>query len=330
MFLLARHMLPVRILGTGHALPPRAVSTAELVRNLGSVRSPEDMERRIGIRSRRWVAEGETVTTLALSALRSALAAAALAPEDLRRIILATSTGGDQLIPSTASNLVAALGLSDTCDAFDVNNACTGFLTALDIAARSVATDLGPVAVIGAEVLSRYLAPPTPRSYLVLADGAGAVILGAGSGSGGVRASHLRVRRDLSGPMRTLHPGVTGLPSAITFDAPLDELARSAVAAISDASNAALAAAGLGWPDVTWFLSHQPNGVLFDTICEACGVPPERTIPIAAELGSLAAASVPISLDRLWRSGRVRPGDHLLLAAVGAGTGYGAMVIQVE
>lgn len=319
----------VRILGTGRATAGAPVATLDLLARLGGRRDPHEQAARIGIDTRRW-APDESVTTLAVAALREALDAAALDPRDLRRIILATSTGGDQLIPSTATNVARAFGLSDSCDCFDVNNACTGFLNAFDVATRCVATGLGPVAVIGAELLSRYLRPDTPRSWLVLADAAGAVILGAPEGEGRVLASHLRMRKDLSGDMRTPHPGVTGLPSAITFDAPLGELADSAVRAIRDASEAALARAGLGWADVDWFLPHQPNGVLLDAIVGACGVDPARTVPVVRELGSVAAASVPYSLDVLWRSGRVKPGDRLLLAAVGAGTGYGAVLLTAD
>jgi 3-oxoacyl-(acyl-carrier-protein) synthase III len=328
--------LGVRLLGTGRALAGDPVPTAAVLHRLDPDRDPARLVGRIGIDERRWIvpAAGEApfphgpgaVTRLATAALREALDAAGLAPTDLRRIILATSTGGDQLIPSTATNVARAFELSDSCDCFDVNNACTGFLNALDIACRSVATGLGPVAVIGAEVLSRYLHPDTPRSYLVLADAAAAVIVGPGPGQ--LLASHLRMRHDLSGDMRTPHPGVTGLPSAITFDAPLDELTESALRAIRDAGDAALAAAGLGWGDVDWFLPHQPNGELFDAIVARCGVDPARTVPVARAIGSTAAASVPYSLDVLVRSGRLRPGHRILLAAVGAGTGYGALLCR--
>lgn len=323
--------LRVRIAGTGRALPEGAVPTTSLLARLGGGRDPDELHRKIGIDERRWgVAHGATVASLAVAALREALDAAGMPATDLRRIVLATSTGGDQLIPSTATNVAAAFGLSDSCDCFDVNNACTGFLNALDIAARSVETGLGPVAVIGAELLSRYVRQESPRSWLVLGDAAGAVILDAPRGRGRVIASWLRTRRDLPGDMRTPHPGVTGEPSAVTFDVPLGALAESAVRAIRDAGDAVLAQAGLGWADVDWFLPHQPNGVLLDDIVRACGVDPERTMPVARSIGSVAAASVPFSLDVLTRSGRVRPGDRLLLAAVGAGTGLGAVLIEAD
>lgn len=321
--------LPARIAGTGRHQAGDEVRTVDLVAGLGGARDPEDTARRIGIASRRWDRAG-SLAGLAIPALRAALDDAGIPARALRRVILATSTGGDQLIPSTATTVAQAFGLSDEADCFDVNNACTGFLNGLDVAARSVATGLGPVAVIGAERLSPYLRPDTPRSYLVLADAAAAVIVDAPRGGGRVRASWTSMRKDLSGDMRTPHPGLTGRPAAVTFDAPLGELAESAVRAIRDAGEVVLAQSGLGWSEVDWFLPHQPNGSLFQDIVAACGVPPERTVPVADTLGSVAAASVPFSLDALRRSGRLRPGQRVLMAAVGAGTGFGAMLWEED
>src|SRR5207244_2597562 len=139
--------------------PARPVDTRSLLAEAMPGRDPEEMARRVGIRTRYWLGEGESAASLATAALRRALDAAGLDARDLRRIVLCTSTGGDHMIPATAVDVAAALGLDRACDAFDVANSCVSFLTGLDLAARSVATGLGPVGVVAVETFSRDLSP---------------------------------------------------------------------------------------------------------------------------------------------------------------------------
>lgn len=322
-------MLGVRIVGTGSALAEREVSTDSLLAQASTRRDPTELRRVLGIDTRWHVGEGEGVVSLAVRALGRALEAAGLEAGDLRRIILSTSTG-DTLIPSNAGQVQLAVGADDSCDAFDVSNACCGYLSALDVAIRSVATGLGPVAVIASEVVSPYLSVGNPRSFLIFGDAAAATIIDRSAGEGGMLASFLRTRDDLPGRMHTPHPGRTGKRETIVIDAPLDALAASATSALRTACDRVLGASGLGWDDVHWFLPHQPNGVMFDALVDACGVDPARTVPVAREIGSVGSVSVPFAMDRLFRSGRVRPGDRLLLASVGAGTAYGAILLRAE
>src|SRR5207302_8234747 len=119
---------------------------------------------RIGIQHRQWLGEGETAAGLAAQAVGRALEAADIAPSQLRRIVLVTSTGGDQMIPATAHGVADALGIDGECDAFDLNNACAGFLTGFDVAARSVVTGVGPTVVVAIETFSRKISPAGRRA----------------------------------------------------------------------------------------------------------------------------------------------------------------------
>lgn len=322
-------MIPVRILGTGGALagPPR--TTAELAARALPGRDAGALERRIGIRTRRWAPPGVTAAALGAEALAAALAAAGIAAADLRRLIFVSSTGGDALIPATANAVLDALGLDDVCDAFDLNNACAGFLTAFDLAARSVATGLAPVAIVAAEIFSRYLPPERPRPYLVLGDAAAAAVLGPGRPGEGVLAASLRNSASLRDQVVMEHPGLTGAPPWLDFRASYDEIAASAVDAIRSSATAVAEAAGIAPADAEWFVPHQPNGPLLDLLVAALGIDPRRVVPVVDEIGSVGAASVPFSLDRLLRTREVRPGDRILLSAVGAGTGHGAILYRV-
>jgi 3-oxoacyl-(acyl-carrier-protein) synthase III len=322
-------VIPAAILGTGRAAGSRTVETEALLAALPPARDRARIRARLGITRRGWIGPGEDVASLATTAVRGALEAAGLPPRALTRVILATSTGGDQMTPCTANTVAENLGLDDAGDAFDLNNACVGFLTGLDLAARAVATGSGPVAVVASEVFSRYLAPERPRAWLVFGDAAAAAIVGPSTGGAGLLAVHLRNNRALLDRMRLPHPGVTRRWEPVDFDTPADVIAESAVTAIRRATTAALEEAGLSLDAIDWFLPHQPNGALFDAVVEACGVDRRRVVPIVDTAGSLGAAAVPFSLDVLWRSGRVRPGQYVLLAAVGAGTAYGAVVYRV-
>jgi 3-oxoacyl-(acyl-carrier-protein) synthase III len=322
-------MIPVRLLGTGSVLAGRRVDTLELAARAMPKRNAEEIARRIGISTRYWVEPGTTAASLATEALRRALESSGCQAKDLRRIIFVSSNGGDTLSPANAHAVTAALGLDDTCDGFDLSNACTGFLSAFDLAARSVATGLGPVAVVAAETFSRHLSADVPRSYLVMADAAGAVVLGEGRPGEGILASHLRSSSDVRGQVTVTHPTFTGKPSTIEFDATYDALADSAVNRMASSSRTVAAAAGVPIGEVEWFLPHQPNGRIMELLVERLEINPARTVPVVDEIGSVGAASIPVSLDRLFRRGGVKAGDRLLLTAVGAGTGYGALLHRV-
>jgi 3-oxoacyl-(acyl-carrier-protein) synthase III len=322
-------MIPARILGTGSLLAGRRMTTGELVARALPGKDPAAIEERIGIATRLWLEPGTDAAATGAKALAGALEMAGLEARALRRIVFVSSTGGDHLIPATANAVAEKLGLDDTCDGFDVNNACTGFLSAFDLAARSVATGLGPVAIVAAETFSRYLPPDRPRPYLVLGDAAAAVVLGEARRGEGVVASHLRNSSALRGRVTMAHPGRTGAPPFLDFQASYDELTDSAFEAIAKSARAACAEAGLGLAEVEWFLPHQPNGRMLERVVDGLGVPRERIVSVVEEIGSVGAASVPVSLDRLLRTRAVRPGDRLLLSAVGAGTGYGSILYRV-
>lgn len=317
----------VHLLGTGSALPTRRVSTDELLARALPGRDPSELRPRIGIDERRWLGPGETVAGLAAEAARQALATAGVDATSIRRVVVVTTTGGDHAVPTLANDVIGALDLDGTCDGFDVRNACTAFLTALDLGARSVATGLGPVLVVTVEAFSLALLPSAPRAYLVLGDAAAAVVLGEGAGPG-LGPVFLANTATLRG--RMVQPRLHQMAApTYTFDTPGEELLDSALDHIRRASQTVLAAANLGWDDVRWFLPHQPNGHMLDALVKAMAVPEARLVRVVREVGSVGAAAVPLSLDRLWRSGMLQRGDRVLMAAVGSGTSYGAALYQV-
>jgi 3-oxoacyl-(acyl-carrier-protein) synthase III len=321
-------LLPVRIMGTASVLPGRVVTTAELAREVG--RDPEKMEQKTGIRTRHWAAPGTRMADLGAQALRLALEQAGLAATALRRILFVSSSGGDMLVPATANQVAAALGLSGSCDAFDLNNACMGFLSAFDVAARSVTTGLSPVAIVTVEYNSRALSPAEPRPYLIFGDVASATVLGPAPHPGeGVLAAAFGNNGTLPQDTVLTHPLCTGRVEGVRFHTVSRDMMSTVFQALDQATSQVRECAGVQLGDIEWVLPHQPNGPLFQGILQRYGFAPERTVPVVEEIGSVSAASIPFSLDRLLRTRPVRPGERILMLGVGAGVSYGAILHRV-
>ena len=321
--------LGVRIAGTGSVLPGPPVTTAALVSQVSGARDAARMEERTGIVARHFVAPGTTAAALGAAALRKALEAARMPPDALARVIFVDSLGGDALIPATANDVLGALGISGSCDCFDLNNACLGFLSALDVAARGVVTGQHAVAIVVAEIGSRFVTPEDPRPYFVFGDAAAAAVVTRGRDGEGILGSVLRNDAGNAGGVKLAHPGLTGGRETIRFTKPNARMLDLALDLLRDSTDAVLARAGLRLRDVDWILPHQPNGIMLEAFVRTLGVAAERVVPVVHEVGSVGAASIPISLDRLMSSGRVRAGDRVLMIGVGAGLSSGATLLQV-
>jgi 3-oxoacyl-(acyl-carrier-protein) synthase III len=320
-------MIPVRILGTASLLPGRSVSTTELAATLG--RNPAALERKTGILTRNWAAPGTSSVSVGAEVLRRALASAGMDATALRRIFFISSTGGDTLVPATAARLSGTLGLVNTCDTVDLGASCMGFLTGFDLAARSIATGSGPVALVMVELGSRVISPEQHRTYAVFGDAAAAVVLAPGREGEGVVGSAFGTDGTLPPDTVMDHPAATGQREWMRFEVRNNDIAKIALGALMKSATAVMAQAGMPFTAVEWVLPHQPNGAMLDMIVEAFGVNPDRVIPVVQEIGSVGAASIPFSLDRLLRTRPVRPGDHVLMAGVGAGVSHGAILYRV-
>jgi len=210
-----------------------------------------------------------------------------------------------------------------------LNNACMGFLTALDLAARSIVTGSGPIGIAVAELATFGTTPAEPRPYLVFGDGVAAAVVTPARADEGILGVHLwndgvafgNVRLDNSAKSRRLE--------TIQFTASNAEMGREAFEAVERSATAVLDQAGMTLADVAWVLPHQPTGALFETFVAGLGVPRERVINVVRESGSIGAASIPLSLDRLFRTRAVRPGDHVLMIGVGGGLSSGAVLYRV-
>ncbi len=320
---------PLRIAGTGSVEPGRAVSTAEVAAAVTPRRDGAEVAARTGIASRRVANRDDTHAELAARALTQALEAAALPASALERIVFVTSGGGDMLFPANANVVARHLGLKGTCDCFDLNNACMGFLTALDLAARCIATGSGPIGIAVAELATFATMPADPRPYLVFGDGVAAAVVTPPHGDEGIRGVYLWNDGVAFGNVLLRNAVKTRRIETIQFTASNAEMGREAAEAVQRSARAVLDQAGMTLADVAWILPHQPTGALFEVFVATLGVPRERVVAVVHESGSIGAASIPLSLDRLFRTRTVRPGDHVLMIGVGGGLSSGAVLYRV-
>jgi 3-oxoacyl-[acyl-carrier-protein] synthase III len=306
------------VIGVGAALPDGVVRTSAIAERLGV--TERWIESRTGVVERRRAAGGERLSDLAARAGLDALARAGVAADSLDLVIVATSTA-DEAVPAAAPLVAGAIG-AVRAGAFDVDAACNGFLSALNVAASFVeAGRAGVVLVIGADVMSRLVDPDDRRTAPLFGDGAGAVVVGACAGAS--RIGPTVMRSDASGAGFILAPGG---PASLVMDG--HETFKAAVARLSEVTLDALRVAGLALRDVDLFVYHQANARILVAVGERLGLPHHRVVNAIGRLGNTSAASIPLALDAASRDGSLVPGSRVLLAAFGAGFTWGATTVE--
>ncbi len=317
------------IRATGSYLPARALSNDELAQRVDT--SDQWIVERTGIRQRHIAAEDERTSDLAIAAARRALERAGLAGEDIDLIILATATP-DYTFPATATMVQAAIGMTGGF-AFDVQAVCSGFVYALATADNFLRCGQARRAlVIGAETFSRILDWEDRGTCVLFGDGAGAVVLEAGEGTGGagdrgLLTSHLHSDgRYLDmlyvdgGPSTTQSSGYLRMKGREVF--------RHAVVHLAEVIEESLEAVGLTTDDIDWVVPHQANKRILDGTARRLGLPAEKVIMTVDRHANTSAASIPLALDEAVLDGRIREGDLLLLEAMGGGFTWGACLLR--
>jgi 3-oxoacyl-[acyl-carrier-protein] synthase-3 len=318
------------VTGVGGFLPERIVTNDELSTRVDT--SDEWIRERTGIRERRQADDNTPVSDLAVEAARRALAAAGRTPADVDLIVVATTTP-DLTFPATATIVQRKLSCPVGV-AFDVQAVCSGFVYALSVADGFVARGRSRCAlVIGAETMTRLMDWTDRGTCVLFGDGAGAVVLEPGEGAGtsadrGLLGFALRAdgtKQDLlyvdGGVSTNRQTGYLRMQGNQVF--------RHAVINISEAIVAAAADAEIAVSDVDWFIPHQANQRILEGVAKRVGIPEEKVISTVAVHANTSAASIPLALDQGVKDGRVRPGQLLLLEAMGGGLTWGACVIRL-
>jgi 3-oxoacyl-[acyl-carrier-protein] synthase-3 len=306
------------VIGCGGYLPARIVSNAELAERLDT--SDEWIVQRTGIRQRHVAAPGELTSDLALKAAEQALAKAGITGAELDLIVLATATP-DNTFPATATKLQAQLGMTHGA-AFDVQAVCSGFIYALATADNFIRC--GQARTVDWE----------DRGTCVLfGDGAGAMVLrahrdeGGGARERGVLSTHLHSDGKLYDILYVDGgPSTTGSSGFLRMEG--KEVFRHAVHRLAEVVDEALNANGLKGADLDWLVPHQANRRIIDGMGRKLGLPPEKVVITIDRHANTSAASVPLALAEAVDDGRIKPGQLVLMEAMGGGITWGAALVR--
>ncbi len=318
-----------QVIGCGGYLPERVITNAELAARIDT--TDEWIVQRTGISRRHVAAPGEYTSDLAVHAARRALAAAGRHASDVDLIVLATSTP-DHTFPATATKVQARLGITRGA-AFDVQAVCSGFIYALAVADNFLRCGQARAAlVIGAETFSRILDWQDRGTCVLFGDGAGAVVLEAVPSNGsaherGVLSTHLHSDgRNYDLLYVDGGPSTTGTAGVIKMEG--KEIFRHAVVRLAEVVDEALTANGLTAADVDWLVPHQANRRIIDSMGRKLGLPRDKVVVTIDRHANTSAGSVPLALAEAAEDGRIRPGQLVLLEAMGGGLTWGAALVR--
>jgi len=291
---------------------------------------------RTGIRQRHLVDKGVATSDLALEAARKALAKAGISAADVEAIIIGTVTP-DMLFPSTACIVQDKLGARGAWG-FDLSAACSGFVYALQCGTQLIQTGSHKkVLVIGADVMSSIIDYTDRATCVIFGDGAGAVVLepaAAGEQLGLIDFIH---EIDGAGACSLYMPGGGSLHPATheTVEKKMHfvhqdggAVFKYAVRKMAEVSEKILARNGFTGADVAAFIPHQANKRIITATAERLGMPLERVIINIGEYGNTTAGTIPLAMQTALDEGKLKKGDLVLLAAVGAGFTVGATLLR--
>ena len=293
--------------------------------------SDEWIRQRTGIAQRYVAGEGETTSTLATRAAEEALRRAGLKPEAIDLIVVATSTP-DYTFPATATQVQANLGITEGV-AFDLQAVCSGFVFAVTTADKFLRSGSHKRAlVIGAETFSRILDWNDRGTCVLFGDGAGAIVLEARESDGALSSPGVVASRLRSDGRHRAKLYVDGGPSLTQTVGHLrmegKEVFRHAVGMVSDVIHGCLADAGCDAKAIDWFVPHQANRRIIEASAERLGIAREKVVVTVDQHGNTSAASIPLALSVAVGDGRIKPGDLVMIQAVGGGFTWGAALIR--
>jgi 3-oxoacyl-[acyl-carrier-protein] synthase III len=275
---------------------------------------------RTGVEERRIAEASETLPDYAARSGSAALEAAAIDPDELDLVLVATMSH-EQITPSAAALVASRIGAS-RAGAIDVGAACSGFLSALALGTGQIESGRAEnVLVIGADLMSRLIDPDDRSTAALFGDGAGAVLLSGVAGAGRI------------GPVVLRSDGARGDLVKATRDEAILRMAghdtfRQAVDRLSETTLEAVASSGRELIDVDLFVYHQANSRIIRAVGERLGLLADRVVDSVPKYGNTSAASIPLALAEAERDERLPDGASVLIAAFGGGLTWGATVVQ--
>lgn len=305
------------IIGLGRYVPEKVMTNFDLEKIMDT--SDEWIRTRTGIEERRFAADNQDTSDLAVAAAKAALDNAGIAAEEIGLILVATVTQ-DQMFPSVACMVQDQIGAVNAA-AMDLGAACAGFMYALVTAKQFVETNAYKyVLVVGAEKLSKILDWEDRNTAVLFGDGASAVVLGQVSEGRGILSFELGAdgsggRHLYISPQQTI--GMNGR-----------EVFKFAVRQMGESAVKVLEMAGLTKEDVDLLVPHQANIRIMESACERLELPPEKMSKTIHKFGNTSAASIGLSLVEEVEAGKIKDDDLLVLSGFGGGLAWGALTLR--
>ncbi len=329
----ARAVRRARIASLATYVPPKLLTNADLEQMVDT--TSEWILQRTGIRQRHIVEPGVGTSDLAKEASLAAIERAGLTPADIDVIIVGTTTP-DTIFPSTACRLQAKIGATRAWG-FDLGAACSGFVYGVSTASGLVASGAANhVLVIGADVMSSIIDYTDRATCVIFGDGAGAAVISASPDEGIGILDFLNYVDGSGGDALQMPAGGSVLrTTAETVAQKLHYVKQDgqavfkfAVRNTEEAARRLLERNGLTAADVDLFVSHQANRRIITSAAEKLGIAPEKVIINIEDYGNTTAGTIPLALDDAVRSGRLKHGDLVVLASVGAGFTVGSVLMR--
>ena len=328
-----RALRRARIASLATFVPPRVLTNADLEKMVDT--SDEWILQRTGIRERHIVDDGTATSDLASEAARLAVERAGLKPTDIDFIVVGTTTP-DMAFPSTACLVQHKIGATRAWG-YDLSAACSGFTYALTAAYQMVATGGSHHAlVIGADVMSSIIDYTDRATCVIFGDGAGAAVVEAspddalgfldfehyvdGSGAAALQMPGGGSRYPTS------HDTVSNRMHYVKQDG--QTVFKFAVRNTEEACRRILERNRVNPNDIDLFVSHQANRRIIMSAADKLGLPEEKVVINIERFGNTTAGTIPLALNDAVAEGRLKKGDLLLVASVGAGFTVGALLMR--
>ncbi len=325
-------MIRSEILGTGSYLPEKVVTNKDWEKMVDT--SDEWITTRTGIKERHFAAENEATSDLVVEASKKAIEDAKINKEDIDLIIVGTISS-DNAYPSTANWVQKKLGIKPI-PSFDISAACSGFLYGLIIADSFIKNGTAKkVLVAGAEIMTRIMNWEDRNTCILFGDGAGAVVLGPTNEDKGILSTYWGADGNL-GDLLKQPAGGSAMPATHeTVDKKLhtirmegNKVFKHAVLRMQEAAIKALELANLTCDDVDLYIPHQANIRIIEATIERAKIPLEKTFINIDKIANISSATIPIGLDQAKKTGRIKPGDNVLMSAFGGGLTWAGILVR--
>ncbi|OGF62263.1 MAG: 3-oxoacyl-ACP synthase [Candidatus Fischerbacteria bacterium RBG_13_37_8] len=325
-------MKRARIVGTGSYVPDKILTNQDLEKIVDT--SDEWITTRTGIKERRIAPEGVYTSILAMEAAKKALEQAEVSPKELDLIICSTISP-DQPLPSTAAFIQHGLG-ANTCGAFDMAAACSGFLYGITVAEQFILTGkYKRILVIGVELLSRVMDWEDRATCILFADGAGAAVIMPSEDDRGIVHTIMHIDGAFTDYLHIPGGGMRYVSSHETLNNKMhfvkmrgNELFKVATRFMENVSREIMEQTKISIDDIKYFIPHQANQRISIAVAERLGLPMEKLYSNIDRIGNTSSASIPIALDELNRAYKLDKGDLILLASFGAGVTWAGVLLK--